>query len=243
MTDAPDTPATVLIVEDEALVAMLVEDTLAEAGYRPVRSPDGRAAPPSSGRGAEARAAVVGLRCAAGLDGRQVVRRLREQDPSMPVLVVTGFDPRAPEADLRGLGGPIVRLVGGPPTPGSRRGSGRPLRIGTRPAPWAGGRAGFPAVSSRVRRAKFRGVRMRRVRLDHVQLAMPDGGEADARPFHADALGPREVPRPPDLARRGGRCFEGKGTAHASASAPIGTSGPPTRRTRPSSGPVTRDVQ
>ncbi len=28
----------------------------------------------------------------------------------MPVLVVTGFDPRAPEADLRGLGGPIVRL-------------------------------------------------------------------------------------------------------------------------------------
>ena len=28
----------------------------------------------------------------------------------MPVLVVTGFDPQAPEADLRGLGGPIVRL-------------------------------------------------------------------------------------------------------------------------------------
>ena len=37
-------------------------------------------------------------------------RRLREQHPSMPVVVVTGFDPRAPEADLRGLGGPIVRL-------------------------------------------------------------------------------------------------------------------------------------
>ena len=77
MSDAPDTPPTVLVVEDEALVAMLVEDTLAEAGYRPVRTPDGRAAPPRPGHGAAARAAVLGLRCADGLDGRQVVRRLR----------------------------------------------------------------------------------------------------------------------------------------------------------------------
>ena len=110
MSDAPDTPPTVLIVEDEALVAMLVEDTLADAGYRPVRAPDGRAAQPCAGHATAPRAAVVGLRCAAGLDGRQVVRRLRERNPSMPVVVVTGFDPRAPEADLRGLGGPIVRL-------------------------------------------------------------------------------------------------------------------------------------
>jgi hypothetical protein len=28
----------------------------------------------------------------------------------MPAVVTTGFDPRAPEADLRGLGGPTVRL-------------------------------------------------------------------------------------------------------------------------------------
>ena len=93
--------APVLIVEDEALVAMMVEDTLAGAGYRSVRAPNGRAA---------AQAAVVGLRCADGLDGRQVVRRLREQNPSMPVVVVTGFDLRAPEADLRGLGGPVARV-------------------------------------------------------------------------------------------------------------------------------------
>ncbi len=105
MSDAPETPPTVLVVEDEALVAMLVEDTLAWAGYRPVWSPDG-------GRAAMAvpRAAVVDLRLADGLDGREVVGRLREGRPSLPVVVVTGFDPRAPEADLRGLGGPTVRL-------------------------------------------------------------------------------------------------------------------------------------
>ena len=28
----------------------------------------------------------------------------------MPAIVVTGYDPCAPEADLRGLGGPTVRL-------------------------------------------------------------------------------------------------------------------------------------
>jgi DNA-binding response OmpR family regulator len=110
MTAVPSKPPTVLIVEDEALVAMLVEDTLAEAGYRPVRTPDGGGAPPLSGHGTAAQAAVVGLRCADGLDGRQVVRRLREGNSSLPVMVVTGFDARAPEADLRGLGGPIVRL-------------------------------------------------------------------------------------------------------------------------------------
>jgi DNA-binding response OmpR family regulator len=111
MAEAPDTPPTVLIVEDEALVAMMLEDALADAGYRPVLAPDGSAARPCAEDGAgAARAAVVGLRLAGGLDGRQVVRSLREQQPSVPVVVVTGFDPQAPEADLRGLGGPIVRL-------------------------------------------------------------------------------------------------------------------------------------
>lgn len=41
MSDAADTA--VLIVEDEALIAMLMADTLAGAGYGPVWIPDGRA--------------------------------------------------------------------------------------------------------------------------------------------------------------------------------------------------------
>jgi len=110
MSHALSEPSAVLIVEDEALVAMLMEDTLAGAGYRPVWSPDGRAAVPCSEHRAAPRAAVVDLRLADGLDGRRVIRRLREGRPAMPVVVVTGFDPQAPEADLRGLGGPTVRL-------------------------------------------------------------------------------------------------------------------------------------
>lgn len=45
-------------------------------------------------------------------------------------------------------------------------------------------------------------------RLEHVQLAMPAGGEERARGFYQDALGIPEVPKPPYLAQRGGCWFE-----------------------------------
>lgn len=44
-------------------------------------------------------------------------------------------------------------------------------------------------------------------RLDHVQLAMPAGGEDDARAFYAGLLGLTEVPKPERLAGRGGCWF------------------------------------
>ena len=49
---------------------------------------------------------------------------------------------------------------------------------------------------------------MRVVRVDHVQLAMPPGGEAAARGFYRDLLGIPEIPKPATLARRGGCWFE-----------------------------------
>src|SRR5882724_1289705 len=49
---------------------------------------------------------------------------------------------------------------------------------------------------------------MRILRIDHVQLAMPAGGEQKARAFYAGLLGIPEVPKPPELARRGGAWFE-----------------------------------
>lgn len=44
---------------------------------------------------------------------------------------------------------------------------------------------------------------------DHVQMAMPHGGEADARLFYGEVLGLTEVPKPPHLALNGGCWFEG----------------------------------
>jgi catechol 2,3-dioxygenase-like lactoylglutathione lyase family enzyme len=46
--------------------------------------------------------------------------------------------------------------------------------------------------------------------LDHIQLAMPPGGEAEARLFYGEILGLVEVSKPAPLALRGGCWFEGQ---------------------------------
>ncbi|HTJ56272.1 MAG TPA: VOC family protein [Devosiaceae bacterium] len=49
------------------------------------------------------------------------------------------------------------------------------------------------------------------IALDHIQLAMPEGGEGEARLFYAGVLGLEEIPKPQNLAVRGGVWF-GRGT-------------------------------
>jgi len=46
------------------------------------------------------------------------------------------------------------------------------------------------------------------VGVDHVQLAMPAGREAEARAFYDGLLGIPEIAKPPVLAARGGAWFE-----------------------------------
>lgn len=48
---------------------------------------------------------------------------------------------------------------------------------------------------------------MKLTALHHVQLAMPEGGEAAARQFYGDLLGLAEVAKPAALAARGGAWF------------------------------------
>jgi hypothetical protein len=43
--------------------------------------------------------------------------------------------------------------------------------------------------------------------IDHVQLAMPVGEEAAARKFYCELLGMAEMPKPAELAKRGGAWF------------------------------------
>ena len=45
------------------------------------------------------------------------------------------------------------------------------------------------------------------VNIDHVQLAMPEGGEPEARAFFVGLLGMREEAKPAELAARGGCWF------------------------------------
>lgn len=49
------------------------------------------------------------------------------------------------------------------------------------------------------------------VHLDHIQLAMPEGGEDAARAFYGGLLGMPELPKPAELRGRGGCWFQGPG--------------------------------
>ena len=44
--------------------------------------------------------------------------------------------------------------------------------------------------------------------IDHVQIAIPAGEEDKARAFYVKQLGFTEIPKPPELARRGGAWFQ-----------------------------------
>src|SRR4051794_24358521 len=51
------------------------------------------------------------------------------------------------------------------------------------------------------------------MRLHHVQVSCPAGGEARARRFWVDGIGMEELPKPPALADRGGAWFHAAGGA------------------------------
>jgi catechol 2,3-dioxygenase-like lactoylglutathione lyase family enzyme len=48
---------------------------------------------------------------------------------------------------------------------------------------------------------------MKILAVDHIQLAMPAGEEERARAFYGGILGLIEIPKPPELAKRGGGWF------------------------------------
>ena len=49
---------------------------------------------------------------------------------------------------------------------------------------------------------------MKILSIEHVQIAMPEGQEDIARAFYINILGFTEIPKPAELAKRGGAWFE-----------------------------------
>jgi len=49
---------------------------------------------------------------------------------------------------------------------------------------------------------------MKILSIDHVQIAMPSGEEDRAREFYVNLLGFSELPKPPELLKRGGAWFQ-----------------------------------
>ncbi|MDO9713122.1 response regulator [Paracraurococcus lichenis] len=98
-----------MIVEDEALLALLADGLLAAEGFDTIFAAHEAEAMAHAAADRIA-VAVVNLHLGDDVAGQRVIRTLRQHAPNLPVVVITGFDGDAPEADLRGLGWPTVRL-------------------------------------------------------------------------------------------------------------------------------------
>ena len=101
-------PLVALIVEDEALLALDMDDLLLAEGFETIRVATEEAAKAQAGR--ILAVAVVDLLLANDIAGQRIIAFLRSQSPELPIVVVTGYAHDAEQADLRGLGGPTIRL-------------------------------------------------------------------------------------------------------------------------------------
>jgi len=71
------------------------------------------------------------------------------------------------------------------------------------------------------------------MRLHHVQVACPPGGEDDARRFYADGLGLTEVEKPAELRARGGAWFRAAGPGGAEVHVGVEEPFAPARKAHP----------
>ena len=84
------TGETVLVIEDDTAVRLLVMQVLEELGYQAIETADGRQAVPilESSRHLDLLISDVGL---PGLNGRQLAEIAREKRPGLPILFMTGY--------------------------------------------------------------------------------------------------------------------------------------------------------
>lgn len=99
---------TVLVVEDEVLVQMLVLEVLDELGVTALEANDGPSALEvlSANPAIELLVTDVGL---PGMNGRQLAEAARELRPDLPVLFVTGYAEKA--ADSSAFLGPGMEMI------------------------------------------------------------------------------------------------------------------------------------
>jgi CheY-like chemotaxis protein len=109
--EAEEMEFSILVVEDEPIVRMLVVDQLDDLGYRTVEAQDGHQALVllrERGR-FDLLLTDVGL---PGMDGRELASAARDLQPDLKILFATGY--AASHATMLGLPAPGMDLVGKP---------------------------------------------------------------------------------------------------------------------------------
>ena len=96
-----NSPARVLVVDDDTFILRLCDQALRAEGYEVVALQDGAAAVERTTEGFDAIVSDIQM---PGLDGLQLLRRVRERDLDVPILLITA-DPSLDTAERCHVGG------------------------------------------------------------------------------------------------------------------------------------------
>lgn len=110
-------PAHILIVDDEPNVRLVFRTALESAGYATSEAADGQSALARLGR-ARPDLVLLDLRMP-GIDGMETLRRLREADHDVPVVIVTAYG-SVPDA-VRAMKLGAIDFIAKPPSPETLR--------------------------------------------------------------------------------------------------------------------------
>lgn len=113
--DAPDQSMlaergeTILVVDDEKAILHLVKEALESVGYRVLTASDGAEALHRFGEHHETISAVVLDYMMPVLDGPETVRTIRRISPGVPILYISGSDPKQVEKHREGVQGVLAK--------------------------------------------------------------------------------------------------------------------------------------
>lgn len=86
---------TVLIVDDEPTVRMLISDVLDELGYAAIEAADATSALKVLQSNVRLDLLITDVGLPGGMNGRQMADAARQHRPSLPVLFITGYAEKA----------------------------------------------------------------------------------------------------------------------------------------------------
>lgn len=103
---------TVLVIEDEAIIRMLITEGLEDAGIEVLQAGDGASGLRCLEDAARMDLLVTDIGLPGGMSGRDVARKARLLWPELRILFVTGYDDGAADDGLDGRSATITKPFG-----------------------------------------------------------------------------------------------------------------------------------
>ena len=119
--DSDQTKPIVLVVDDEDVVRDFMRRVLERSGYTVVEAADGPTGADAFQHATQPISAIVLDLSMPGMSGTQVFQRIRQADPSVPVVFTTGYDAAGTLGSL--ADGPNVRCLQKPFSPSTLTGA------------------------------------------------------------------------------------------------------------------------